>query len=97
MERTTVVASNSAPTATCATVDATMGSSGCAAFRPQATRVTNAVKPRQSCVIRSESITIAGRRTASALEYPEIARIAVQASTNETITAFNTWGHQLMP
>src|SRR5580704_5679186 len=97
MERTTVVASNSAPTATCATVDATMGSSGCAALRPQATRVTNAVKPRPSCAIRSESITIAGRRTASIVGYTEIARIAVQASTNDTTTAFNTCGHQLMP
>ena len=39
-----------------------------AASLPQATRVRNAVKPRQSCVIRSESITIAGRRTASIFE-----------------------------
>ncbi len=64
---------------------------------PQATRVRNAVKPRQSCVIRSESITIAGRRTASIFEYTEIARIAVQASTKETVAAFSTCGHQLMP
>src|SRR5271163_342984 len=64
----TVVASNKAPTATWATVAATMGNSGCAAFLPQATRVTNAVKPRQSCVISSDSIRMAGRRTAAIFE-----------------------------
>ena len=42
---TAVVASSNAPTATCATVETTMGSSGWTASCPQATRVRNATNP----------------------------------------------------
>src|SRR5438477_862113 len=68
IERTTAVASNKAPTATWATVETTIGNSGCTLSLPQATRVRKAAKPRQSCVISNESIRIAGLRTASILE-----------------------------
>src|SRR5580692_8811496 len=95
--RTTVVAKSSAPTATWATVETTIGSSGWTASRPQATRVRNAIKPRHSWAISSETKRIAGRRTASIFENCDSARMAVQVSTKATTTAFARCGHQLMP
>src|SRR5215469_10669962 len=93
---TAVVASRSAPTATWATVETTIGSSGCTLSCPQATRVTNAAKPRQSCVIRRARTVIAGLRIASIFEYIDSARTLVHVKTTATKPAWTTCGHQLM-
>src|SRR5215471_5440432 len=75
--RTTAVANNRAPTATCTTVETTIGNSGCAASCPHITRVMDAKKPRHSCAPIKPSMATAGRRTSAICGYTEIARIAV--------------------
>src|ERR1041385_2745905 len=97
MNNTIEVASNKAPTATCATVETTIGNSGCTASCPQATLVINAVNPRQSCAISNDNMVIAERRTTSMFEYWDSARMDVQARMADTSPAFSTCGHQLMP
>src|ERR1051325_8239761 len=97
MNNTIEVASSKAPTATCATVETTIGNSGCTESCPQATRVINAVKPRQSCAISNDNMVIAGRLTASIFEYCDNARMDVHARMTDTKPAFNTCGNQLIP
>src|SRR5260370_37948760 len=74
-----------------------MGSSGCAASLPHATRVRNAAKPRHNCAIRSESMSMAGRRTASMWAENERGRMAGQGGTEKNTTGFHPCRHPTNP